>query len=179
MANAEILIPQLIKEEGGYVNDKNDRGGETMKGFTWKTWCLVFDAETTHDRFLEMSDEDWTYLFKKLFWNQILGDDIHSQRIAMMVCDWVFNSGKYYPEYDVQDILVHAFGAHIAEDGDFGQATINAINAADEQALFDSIVAKRLWFYDQCIAKNPTDIKYRVGWKNRLFSLVEFCNKHK
>jgi lysozyme family protein len=173
MADANHIIPFIKKAEGGYVNDPDDKGGETNKGITWKTWLSVFD-DNSHDKFLAMSDEDWALVFKHNFWNAILGDLIHSQRIADMVVDFVWGSGKYYPECDVQDILIHCFGQHIAEDGDFGQATINAINSVDEETLYNDIVAKRFWYFDQCVLKTPTDAKYIQGWKNRLNALIKW-----
>jgi len=173
MADYKHIIPFIKKAEGGYVNDKDDAGGETNKGITWKTWLSVF-ADNTHDKFLAMSDEDWELIFKHNYWNKMCGDDIHSQRIADMIVDWVWGSGKHYPEADVQDILIHAFGQHIAEDGDFGQATINAINSVDEETLFNDIVAKRFWYFDQCVVAHPTNAKFLQGWKNRLNHLIQY-----
>ena len=174
MADYKIIVPQLLKEEGGYVNDPKDSGGETQKGITYFTWKTVFGD--THDRFIAMSSDDWSAIFKKLYWDVMLGDQINSQRIANAIVDWVFNSGKYYPEADVQDILIHTFGAHIGEDGNFGPATIAAINQADEQKLYEDIIAKRLWFFDQCVASHPTNAKFLVGWQNRIKHLQEFNN---
>ena len=41
MANANILLPFILRWEGGFVNDPTDRGGATNKGVTITTWRQV------------------------------------------------------------------------------------------------------------------------------------------
>jgi lysozyme family protein len=172
MADYKIIIPFIRKAEGGYVNDPDDAGGKTNAGITYKVWNTFFGD--THDRFLKMTDDDWGTVFKKGYWDKMQGDNINSQRVADIIVDWVWGSGTYYPEADVQDILIHSFGQHITQDGAFGQHTIDAINAVDEKQLFDAIYNKRLWFFDQCVLSHPTNSKFLQGWKNRLNNLVTF-----
>jgi lysozyme family protein len=173
MADFKHIIPFIRRAEGGWVNDPLDAGGETNSGIIYSVWTSVFGTDA-HDRFMAMSDADWGIIYKKLYWDQTLGDQIQSQRIADIIVDWVWGSGKHYPEIDIQDILIHSFGAHIGEDGDFGPATIAAINATDEQQLWDAIVAKRFWFLDQCVVAHPTNARFLQGWKNRMNHLITF-----
>lgn len=172
MADFKNIIPFIRRAEGGWVNDPNDAGGETNAGITYSVWKSFFGD--THDRFMAMSNEDWGTIFKKGYWDQMLGDQITSQRIADIIVDWVWGSGKHYPEADIQDILIHSFNQAIGEDGNFGPATIGALNSVDEQSLWDDIVAKRLWYLEQIVSVHPTNAKFLVGWKNRLNHLVEF-----
>jgi lysozyme family protein len=172
MSDYKRMIPFIKKAEGGWVNDPDDSGGETNKGITYSTWKSMFGD--THDRFMAMSDDDWGLIFKKLYWDVMLGDQIKSQRISDVIVDWVWGSGKHYSEADVQDILIHAFGQHLTEDGNFGTQTIASINSVDEETLYNDIVAKRFWFFDQCVVTKPTNAKFLQGWKNRLNNLIAF-----
>ena len=174
MADYKKIIPFIKLAEGGYVNDPQDAGGKTNKGVTYTTWKTFFGD--TLERFMIMSDEDWGVIFKKGYWDLMLGDEIQSQRIANTIVDWVFNSGKHYPEADVQNILIHSFGKNLVEDGNFGAQTVSAINTVDEPTLYNDIIQKRLWFYDQCVALHPTNIKFLQGWKNRVANLQKFNN---
>lgn len=120
-----------------------------------------------------MDDEDYIKCILP-FWNSMLGDQIKSQRIADMIFDWVWGSGKHYPEIDIQDILVHTFGQHIAIDGNFGPATIQAINSVDQPGEYQAIIAKRFWYFDQIVLAHPSDKQWLQGWKNRVNQLIEF-----
>ena len=172
MANHKLLAPFILQAEGGYVNDPLDAGGETNKGITYSVWKTVFGDD--HPRFIAMLDEDWKTVFKKLYWDAILGDQITSQRIADIICDWVWGSGKYYPETDIQDILIHVFSEQITEDGNFGQHTIDAINEVDEFQLYNTILQKRMWYLNQIVIAHPTNQRFLQGWKNRMTNLVAF-----
>jgi lysozyme family protein len=174
MADFQHIISFIKKAEGGWVNDPLDAGGETNKGITYSVWKTVFGDD--HDRFMAMADEDWATIFKKLYWDQMLGDQIVSQRIADLIVDWVWGSGKHYPEADVQDILIHTFDSHIGEDGNFGSMTIASLNAVDEQKLWEAIVAKRFWYLDQIVLIHPTNARFINGWKNRMNNLIAFEN---
>ena len=174
MANYKNIIPFIKMSEGGWTNDPFDAGGETNKGITYKVWKTIFGD--THDRFIAMKDEDWETIFKTLYWDKILGDQINSQRIADAIVDWVWGSGQHYPECDVQDILIHAFEQHIGEDGVFGPATIKSMNSVDEEKLYQAIIVKRFWYLDQVVIAHPTNQRFINGWRNRMYNLIKFEN---
>jgi lysozyme family protein len=188
MADSKHIVPFIKQAEGGLSKNPADTaskhpvpdgsGYHTNKGITWEVWSGTFgtDADSIK-RFYAMNDDDWNVIFKKFYWNQMLGDSIVSQRIADVIVDWVWGSGKHYPEADVQDILIHTFNEHITEDGNFGPATIKAINEVDEQKLWDAIVAKRFWFLDQIVSLHPTNKQFLQGWKNRMNHLIDFEKK--
>src|ERR1017187_8999150 len=106
MADYKNIIPFIRRAEGGWVNDPLDAGGETNAGITYTAWKIAFGD--THDRFMAMSDDDWGIVFKSLYWDKMLGDQIDSQRIADVISDWCWGSGSHYPEIDLQAILIHA-----------------------------------------------------------------------
>ena len=185
MADFKHLIPFILKAEGGLSKNTADTasknpvpdgsGYHTNKGLTWTVFSGVFGiGEDSVKRFYTMNEDDWGTIFKKLYWDQTLGDQITSQRIADIICDWVWGSGKHYPEVDVQDILIHTFGAHITADGNFGPHTIEAINSVDEQKLWDAIVEKRFWYLDQIVLAHPSQGIWLKGWKNRMNNLIAF-----
>lgn len=184
MAELEHIVPFLKDVEGKLSKDTADSasknpvpdgsGYHTNMGVTWATWSSIFGtADYSIKRFYAMSDEDYRKCIAP-YWNNVLGNDIKSQRIADMIFDWVWGSGKHYPEIDVQDILIHTFNQHISEDGNFGPATIASINSVDEQKEYDAIVAKRFWYFEQIVLKVPSQAKYLQGWKNRLNKLIAF-----
>lgn len=185
MANSLHIIPFIKAVEGGLSKTLTDTasnfplpdgsGYHTNKGVTWKTWCSIIgsNAPDSIKRFYTMSDADWAACFQP-YWKMILGNSIKSQRIADVIVDWVWCSGKHYPEIHIQDILVHSFGEHVRIDGNFGPVTIAVINLADETKLYQAILNKRFWYMNQLVATHPTNAKFLKGWNNRMNNLIAF-----
>lgn len=188
MADHTHVIPFIKKAEGGLSNNKADSassnpvpdgsGYHTNEGITWTAFSNVYGTGADSiARFYTMNDSDWGTIFKSLYWDKILGDQITSQRIADIIVDWVWGSGTYYPEANIQDILIHTFNQHIAEDGVFGNQTVASLNAADEPTEWSAIVAKRFWYLDAITAAHPTNQQFLQGWKNRMNNLIYFENQ--
>lgn len=168
MANIKLLVPKILKWEGGYVNDPKDPGGATNMGVTIGTWKTV-GYDKNHDGKIDETDiklltpDDATMVLKKFYWDKIHGDDITSQSIAEIWTDWVWASGSTAIKR-VQKIL------GISPDGNVGQQTLSLVNTKTPKELFESIKQDRLSFIDQIIKVNPNLEKFRKGWINRINS---------
>lgn len=171
MAVHTHITPFIKKWEGEYGNDPDDAGGETRKGITYKTWKAVFGD--THDRFMEMKDEDWNFIFKKLFWDPMRGDTIQSQLVANIMVDWMWCSGKKSPAKRLQTVLVQDFGCHIDIDGAIGKQTIRALNSVDEKKLAEAILEERFDFLNDICVTRPQNKKFLKGWQNRIKDLMK------
>jgi lysozyme family protein len=90
--------------EGGYANDRADRGGETWKGIarnmhpSWEGWSVI-DELKKDSRFpaILRSNESLEAMvqafYKKIFWDAIRGDEIIFQEIANTIYDDAVNTG--------------------------------------------------------------------------------------
>ena len=168
MANHKEIIPFIKKWEGGYVNDPKDKGGETMQGITYATWVSVF-GPNEHARFIKMAEDDWALIYQKLFWSAIQGDKINSQRIANTLADWAWGSGGYWPKRLTQKII-----GTVKCDGIFGNGTLTALNAMNEQKLYDAIIAERWAWLEQIYKAHPDQLRFKQGWTNRMNNLIKF-----
>jgi lysozyme family protein len=180
MADYKKIVPFILNAEGGFVNNSADRGGMTNKGITWATW-VMFNGDTTAsvNRFKVMDADDWGIIFKKGFWDKCLGDNITSQAIANMIVDWVYTSGRYFPELHIQELINHIFNKHLAEDGIFGQTTIDSINQADEDMLYQNLWQRREQYYKDIVAMaqskdDHSQDGFLKGWLNRVENLKSF-----
>lgn len=107
MATFNDAYKILMKNEGGYVNDSDDSGGETYKGISrrhnldWKGWevidiykrsyrgkslCKVLDSD---NKLQDMVKE----LYKNKYWDAFELDNIPSQTIAYQMFDTCVNCG--------------------------------------------------------------------------------------
>jgi Putative secretion activating protein len=165
MADANKLIPFILKWEGGFVNDPNDLGGATNKGITigtYETYCRKKGyPKPTIERLKNMSNEHWNEIFKTMYWDRWNADQIKSQSVANILVDWVWASGSY-------GIKIPQKLLGVAIDGIAGPKTLKAINDRDPKKLFDEIKRERFAFIDRIIKSRPANKKYERGWKNRI-----------
>lgn len=176
MADAKLLIPFILKHEGGYVNDPLDRGGETNKGITIATWKaaghdtsekiaeLKVGSKTYTNvtkSLYEMTDEQWGEIFKKMYWDKWKADNINNQSIAEILVDWVWASGVWGIKKP-QALL------GVTADGIVGTKTLAAVNNSDTKKLFDELRKARIEFVDNIVKNNPSQARFINGWKNRI-----------
>lgn len=106
MAKFDEEFDKLIFVEGGYVNDKDDAGGETYLGISrknnpkWIGWEVIDDekkkglknitARLKKDVALTNSAK---FLYKQKYWDVLELDDIPSQSIAHEMFDTCVNCG--------------------------------------------------------------------------------------
>lgn len=162
MANAKLLQPFILRWEGGFVNDPLDRGGATNKGITIGTFRRFYGKEATVEQLKQITDDQWLRIFKEGYWNPWKADQIKNQSIANIVVDWAWASGPVTAIKQVQRIL------GVVDDGVVGPKTLAAINSADQQTLFAEIHVARLKFVENIVQKNPTQVRFLKGWKNRI-----------
>ena len=108
MANFLKAFNKIIDNEGGYVNDKDDKGGETFMGITRKNHPNIYIWEVI-DRYIDMYNSTYGLLkyvknnekamdsirevYKKQYWDKLYLDEIHSQKIANELFDDCVNRG--------------------------------------------------------------------------------------
>lgn len=105
MANFEKALELVLKNEGGYVNDPNDNGGETYKGISrranpkWSGWKIIDGYKKKYKDFKKKLDSDNELqkcvksLYRSNYWNPIKGDDLVHQDMAEEIFDAAVNFG--------------------------------------------------------------------------------------
>lgn len=108
MADFEKAFKKIIANEGGYVNDKDDRGGETFMGITRKNhpnivlWEIIDNYIDIYDttyglvKYIknnEVAMNSIKNVYKKQYWDKLLLDKVNSQRIANELFDDCVNRG--------------------------------------------------------------------------------------
>lgn len=162
----------VIVNEGGYVCDPDDPGGETYRGITRKNFPNEplwenLDAlkPLSHGEIVDSTiiDSNVNVIYKKHFWDRMKGDLITSQKVATYLYDWFVNSGSAAIR-ELQKILV------LPEDGAFGSQTLAEVNKA-EDGLLEHLHEARKNFYER-IAVNGS-AKFLNGWLNRANYMFE------
>ncbi len=119
MANFDISFRRTINAEGGYVNDSDDKGGETYMGISRVyhpkeiMWSIIDDMKKRHsgtvlDHILRESSvvqNNVKSIYKKEYWDVISLDDIPNQKIANEIFDDAVNRGVKSAIKTIQKVL--------------------------------------------------------------------------
>ena len=166
MASIKEFIPKLLAFEGGFVNEPADHGGATNMGITLSTWRRVgYDKDGEGDidgQDIRMLDkEDVKMVLKKFYWDRWRADEIHDQKLAEMLVDWTWCSGRW-------GIVIPQRLLQVTDDGIVGGKTLSAVNAADPGKFLIQVYNARLAFVRDIIRRDYRQQKFARGWVKRI-----------
>jgi len=153
MANFNDAIEKTLINEGGYVNDPNDTGGETKYGISKRAYPNVDIKNLTEDEAKE--------IYKRDYWDKIQGDAIQSQLLAEELFDTSVNMGVRTASKLIQGCV----GVH--PDGVIGNKTLQAINYESEELILLRFKLAKIARYVRLANKRPQNRKFLRGWINR------------
>ena len=160
MASIDKLLPFILKWEGGFVNDPTDRGGATNKGVTiatYEAYCRQKGLpRPTVEQLKNIPDAHWRDIIKTMFWDKWHADDIHSQKVANILVDWVWLSG-------VHGIKKPQALLGVKADGIVGNKTLSAVNFADPKELFAALYKERVKFINAIVARSVAAYEKKIG----------------
>jgi lysozyme family protein len=150
MADFELAISATLKNEGGYVNDLDDSGGETKYGISKASYPHLDIANLTTDQAEEIYLRD--------FWKF---DGIDNQMLANKVFDMSVNMG-----HSAIKILQRLLGG-LTIDGEYGPSTEAEINAVNPLKLLERYQDALAQHYKDIVTKTPSKAEFLDGWLKR------------
>lgn len=110
MADFSTAFKKVSIAEGGYVNDKDDAGGETYRGIArksnpkWIGWKVIDNIKSNNPNgFKSVINNADTHaklnqyvlaLYKSNYWDVLFLDPFKSQAVAEQLFDMCVNAGK-------------------------------------------------------------------------------------
>ena len=171
MDRFEKIFDYLMKVEGGYSNDKNDRGGKTKYGIIEEEARDFGYTGDMQDLTKELAKN--IYLKKYYLGNKL--DKVINDKVALSICDWAVNSGG--KGIKKAQIVANKFGANLVIDGIVGNKTLEAINAIDPEAFLKEYHEMQRTFYKNLAAKDSTQEDFLKGWLNRVEIKEKYIEK--
>jgi lysozyme family protein len=162
----------VLAKEGGFVDDPVDRGGATNKGITQKVYDNFRLSYYPDIRSIKLiTDEEIEKIYSINYW--LAGKcDILPFELKIVHFDTCVNCGvKQATKFLQRSVGVEA-------DGVIGDKTLNAIKAIENLfILVSGYINQRLDFYDNLVVRNPSQVKFLKGWKNRISDLSKLVEK--
>jgi len=162
MSNFDKAFDLLIGNEGGYVNNPSDPGGETNWGITR---AVAVDNGYTGSM-KSMPKETAKQIYKKMYW-----DKLQCDQLGFVVAFQLFDAGVNHGNSQAVKFLQRALS--VVDDGVIGTKTIAATNLLDDLQIVMLFNAERIEFY----AALKTFSTFGKGWVRRVASNLKLAAK--
>lgn len=156
MADFEKAVEKTLGEEGGYVNDPKDRGGETKFGISKRQYPNVDIENLTLEKAIS--------IYRRDYWGKY--GEVKSQEIAEKLFDISVNAGCATANKIAQRAL-NRCGANILVDGVMGKVTLGTINVFPPDLMLSHIRLEQIRHYISIVDNLPSQIAFLKGWIKR------------
>ena len=169
MNRFEKIFDYLLKVEGGYSNDKHDKGGKTKYGII---------EEEARDFGYKGDMQDLTkdfakYIYLKKYYLGNKLDKVANDKVALSICDWAVNSGKNGIK-NAQIAINQLTNANLDVDGIIGNKTLEALNAVDPEKFLEVYHNLQRIYYRSKVEGDKTQKEFLTGWLNRVQRKEEY-----
>jgi lysozyme family protein len=172
MSDFSIAYLPLKRHEGGYANNRLDRGGETYAGISrknwpgWSGWKLIDAAKSAPGfpgnlRQVPGLPDKVADFYQENFWSPNRYGEIASQEIANWMLDRAVNCG----DGTANRMLQRALGG--TADGVIGSQTLAHANAAEPAALREQLREQAIAYYRHIVDNDPSQACFLDGWLAR------------
>ena len=164
--NWEKSFTEVLKSEGGYVNDPHDHGGETNLGVTKAAWAEYMGRPIADGEMKALTPDIVKPFYKIRYWDKCKCDSLPSG-VDYVVFDLAVNGGVGRGAKMLQTVV------GVNADGAIGPATLAALAALkdDPKVLIGKMSQYKESFYKAIVASKPDQEKFLKGWLNRIQSV--------
>jgi lysozyme family protein len=180
----EEILRKILDIEGGYSNDPDDVGGETICGIArnfwpnWEGWKYVDETKDNGEvpqveRFIPLAEK----FYRQMFWDPIRGDDLVNHDVAYEMFDIAVNLGTHRARTFLQEALnlLNRDGKswdEILEDGRLGSRSMATLQKALGQRngsrdLCKVLNALQAMHYINRVRAKSSQEKFLRGWLDR------------
>ncbi|TNV23012.1 hypothetical protein FH968_02930 [Buttiauxella sp. B2] len=164
----------ILQHEGGYVNDPNDRGGETNMGITIATWRAYAPSdlgiEATSSTLKNMTSEQAEIIYYNRYWEPKGFCKLETTKIALMIYDWTITSGRAVTQ--IRKMLHNEHNESLNVSNRMDDDMVHCINAIEDQGLLLTRIAEiRKDYYRSLTTTNGepnSQVRFLTGWLNRV-----------
>ena len=157
------IFEYILLVEGGYSDDKADKGGKTKYGIIEVEARKYGYKGDMKDLTKDIAED----IYKNKYYLSNNLDKIKDKRVALSIADWTINSGSWGLKKAQQTINILK-GDILAVDGKIGKKSIEAINSANPEMFLIEYHELQRKFYYSIVKSNPSQAIFLKGWLNRV-----------
>ncbi len=170
MAIFKTAIEELFKNEGGYNNIKEDKGGATNYGISLRFYQNNINANATFEDIKKLTKEQAEDIYFQYFWLKNNYSEINNQKLASKIFDVSVNMGETIANRFLQQSYNALNLQQIKIDGICGLTTINSINNCSNENIanmLEYIKILQKHHYLEIVKNRSDQQKFLKGWLNR------------
>lgn len=168
----EVILEDVLRHEGGYVDNPVDRGGPTNMGITIP---FLADARGVSKVSIEPCDiknltlDQARQAYHKNLW-QRANIKLLPVPVDWFIFDWAVMSGPRVPIRLLQEYV------GVKKDGVLGPVTAAAVRAKVQQqpapATTEDLSHRAIVYFIRICKRDPSQIAFLEGWFNRFESYL-------
>lgn len=152
-------IEFVLKNEGGFSNNPNDRGGMTNFG--------ISKASYPHLDIEKLTKEEAIKIYRKDIFEKFKLERIKDQEVLNKVFDMIVLMGKARATLLFESTLIK-LGFNIPKDGILDDEMIHIINNYNSGTLLAKYREELKRFLDRIVETTPSQKVFYKGWINRI-----------
>lgn len=142
------IIDDILRREGGYVNNPADRGGPTKFGITQATLSDWRGHAATEQDVRNLSQEEAVKIYEARYVAPFARFAAHEELMALCV----------------DSAVQHGVGRV--------QGWLHEIPSSDPNPNYRGLLQRRLKFYGEILTNNPSQATFAKGWMARVAEFV-------
>lgn len=167
----------IIENEGGFVNNPDDRGGPTNYGLSKRFLDKYHGRDVSIQEIAELTAEDAREIYTDAFYLKPRLDEL-PRALRLAVFDCLVHSGESNAIKILQFAINEVHGKTLVKvDGINGSKTIGACYLTDGQELLDALTDCRKDFLSTLVAQDSSQHQFFGGWLNRICKVKHECLK--
>lgn len=140
--NVETLIGDLIRREGGYVDDPSDLGGATKYGITLATLQVARGRPTTKDDVRDLTEDEARAIYR---------------------AEYAAPFASYAQDPELYALLVDSAVQH-------GVSRVKQWLV--QGSTYAAVLRRRIEFYGEIITARPANARFAKGWMKRIGEFI-------
>jgi lysozyme family protein len=164
--NFKASLTLLLHDEGGFVNDPDDKGGPTNKGITLRTYSSYLGRQASIDELKNIPDEHVEDIYKTRYWDLVKADSL-PKGLDYFAFDFAVNSSPAQAVRSLQRVI------KVTVDGILGPRTLQVIKTWEVTELLAAYKIQRMGY----LRSLSNWWKFGKGWTNRVNGVLNDAYK--